>query len=291
MSSSSSSSSGFFASSSSSNQSQTSSQQSTTSGVTTSIGNKRHREKAFEINDHFRVSIDGKWTCNYCKHSTGLTQPIFRKVHLYKPFSTKHRVQACSGNPDAFESLKEAIAAIKEEKEKSDKAKAPKDAAVGGQIGDMFDKQKKPAADNAIQLFLIECGLPPHVLEQESFRHMSAQVRIAGTQYKPPRRQSCGMDRSRPGSEATNGLGEVLYACLMSSREQRNNLLQGVSDTGGTLCHDGAKWRKRSLVNAVLLTSKGPFFAQSTNFQCDCVEKTVWFCSCGDACPNAFTFV
>ena len=261
----SSSSSGFFASSSSSSQSQTSSQQSGTSGVTTSsTGNKRNREKAFDINDHFRVSIDGKWSCKYCNHSTGLTQPVFRKVHLYQAFNAKHRVQACSVNADTVEELKEAIAAIKEEKEKSDRAKAPKHSAVGGQVGEMFDKQKKPAADIAIQLFLVECGLPPHVLEQESFRHMISQVRIAGTQYKPPRRQSCSMDRSRQGSEATNGLGEVLYACLMSSRERRNNLLQGVSDTGGTLCHDGAKWRKRSLVNAVLLTSKGPFYAQST---------------------------
>lgn len=47
--------------------------------------------------------------------------------------------------------------------------------------------------------------------------------------------------------------------------EVRLQLLTGVNAIGGTICNDGAKWRKRSLVNSVLMTAMGPFYCRSTN--------------------------
>ena len=48
-------------------------------------------------------------------------------------------------------------------------------------------------------------------------------------------------------------------------RRAKDLLLSGLSFIGGTLCNDGAKWRKRNLINSVLMTSLGSYFAQSTD--------------------------
>ena len=65
------------------------------------------------------------------------------------------------------------------------------------------------------------------------------------------------MDSSRFDDQ--DKFGEVLASELVTQREEKKLLLQGV-----TLCNDGAKWRKRSLINSKLMTSAGPFFAKST---------------------------
>ena len=61
------------------------------------------------------------------------------------------------------------------------------------------------------------------------------------------------------------GLGHVLKSELDRCRHIKTGMLNGVSCVGGTLCNDGAKWRKRSLINSVLMTSNGSFFCPSTD--------------------------
>ena len=85
----------------------------------------------------------------------------------------------------------------------------------------------------------------------------------AGSGYCPPRRQSLGLDASR--SDDQGKLGEVLSSEVKRLREEKKRLLQGIKHIGGTLCNDGAKWRKRSLINSTLMTAAGPFFAKSTD--------------------------
>lgn len=48
-------------------------------------------------------------------------------------------------------------------------------------------------------------------------------------------------------------------------RSEKSRLLLGIADIGGTLCNDGAKWRKHSVINSTLMTAKGPYYARSTD--------------------------
>ena len=81
--------------------------------------------------------------------------------------------------------------------------------------------------------------------------------------YCPPRRQALGLDSSR--STDPDKLGEILEKEFSDMRAEKSRLLLGAAEIGGTLCNDGAKWRKRSLINSTLMTSVGPFYARSTD--------------------------
>ena len=71
---------------------------------------------------------------------------------------------------------------------------------------------------------------------------------------------------ARPArSTDENGYGKVLSDEIVRCRQSRDQMLNGVAAIGGTLCNDGAKWRRRSLINSALMTSVGPFFCQSTD--------------------------
>jgi Protein of unknown function (DUF 659) len=121
----------------------------------------------------------------------------------------------------------------------------------------------RPDADAAILQFLVCEGISPLIVKQESFRNMLRKVGLAGSQYIPPSPQDFGLNRSR--SQAEHGLGKVLSDELHRCRNEKTRLLKNISYVGGTICNDGAKWRKRSLINSTLMTSHGPFFAQSTD--------------------------
>ena len=83
-------------------------------------------------------------------------------------------------------------------------------------------------------------------------------VSNAGSNFKPPNRHSFGMDRNKSG-----GFGYVLQDAMDKDSLIRQDLLNGVQFTGGTLCNDGAKWRKRSVLNSTLITLSGPFYVNS----------------------------
>jgi hypothetical protein len=65
--------------------------------------------------------------------------------------------------------------------------------------------------------------------------------------------------------DGTTGFGQVLTDELSRTRAVRSQMLLGIASIGGTLRNDGAKSRKRSLVNSVLMTAMGPFICRSTN--------------------------
>ena len=123
--------------------------------------------------------------------------------------------------------------------------------------------QGRPDADAAILQFLVSEGISPAIAQKSSFRNMLRKVSSSGSQYIPPKPHDFGLNSSRPGS--IGGLGRVLSSELDRCRVLKSNLLQSISHVGGTICNDGAKWRKRSVINSTLMTSHGPFFAQSTD--------------------------
>ena len=108
-------------------------------------------------------------------------------------------------------------------------------------------------------------------MEHPAFRNLIASLRDAGPSYKPPKRHEFRVNSSGVASELPenpNSSGRVLHAELIRVRLAKNLLLSGLSFIGGTLCNNGAKWRKRNLINSVLMTSLGSYFAQSTDATC-----------------------
>jgi hypothetical protein len=126
-----------------------------------------------------------------------------------------------------------------------------------------FATQASPIADSAILRFIVSQGLSPSLVNDESFKNLLTAVRATPIDYAPPTSHSLGINTVR--STHASGFGKVLEAELVRCRRSRDQMLNGVSFVGGTLCNDGAKWRRRSLINSALITSKGPFFCQSTD--------------------------
>lgn len=137
-------------------------------------------------------------------------------------------------------------------------------------VGSSSEKLKQSAADQAVLAFLVESGISPSVVDMGSFQETIKAIGLVGDKYRTPRRQSFGLDRV-----TTGGLGSVLQKGLKSARQLKDTMLKGCDAVGGTLCHDGAKWSKRSLVNSVLITSSGVFHAQSTDAT-GVVKTTAW---------------
>ena len=111
-------------------------------------------------------------------------------------------------------------------------------------IAGMFSAQAQPLADAAILRFIASQGLAPTLVRSAAFRDMIRALRDAPASYKPPTSHSMGRDTTRSGAESS--LGHVLQGELVRTRRARLQLLTGVSAIGGTICNDGAKWRKRS---------------------------------------------
>ena len=127
----------------------------------------------------------------------------------------------------------------------------------------------RPSADAAIMQFIVLCGIAPSIVEKPVLRNIITALRDAGPLYLPPKRHDFGVNAHNLSVEAIqenpDKLGRVLFTELKRVRAAKAHLLSGLSCIGGTLCNDGAKWRKRSLINSVLITPLGAFFAQSTD--------------------------
>jgi hypothetical protein len=129
-------------------------------------------------------------------------------------------------------------------------------------ISTLLSAQARPLANAAILQFLVVKGVSVQVVNSPEFRSMVTAIRDAGPYYVPPNSHAFGKHTVRSDNEL--GLGHVLYSEFTRLKLVKETLLSGVSCIGGTLCSDGAKWRKRNCLNSVLQTSIGAFFCQST---------------------------
>lgn len=129
-------------------------------------------------------------------------------------------------------------------------------------IAASLSAQGRPLANAAILEFLVVKGISVHIVNSPEFRKMISAIRDAGPYYLPPNSHAFGKDSARSDNEL--GLGEVLFSEFTRLKLVKETLISGVSSIGGTLCSDGAKWRKRNCLNSVLQTSIGSFFCQST---------------------------
>ena len=125
-----------------------------------------------------------------------------------------------------------------------------------------FVTQQAMLLDRLLLELVVADGLPPSIVESERFQRFVKVLQGSPVEYKLPRKKALGAD-------ATNcqdtGLGRVLKRGFLDAQLKKLELLHGVSDIGGTLMHDGAKHRKRNVLNAALMTQKGPLFVQATD--------------------------
>ena len=210
-----------------------------------------------------------RYECGVCgERLTG--QPAHMGSHFDTDWSTQ-RVALCSQKlPDLLrEQIKTIINARKEKKQKADKKRVWENMMSQPAINDALSAMSRPSADAAIMQFIVLGGVAPSIVEKPCFRNLIIALRDAGPHYVPPKRHEFGVNAYNMTAERAEGnpnrLGRVLLSELNYVREAKEWLFSGLSQIGGTLCNDGAKWRKRSLINSVLITPVGTFFAQSTN--------------------------
>lgn len=179
---------------------------------------------------------------------------------------SNQKLKLCKGiQPRA---LKDQLNILLEEKLASETSTSKKRQIVDitdsfRSIAGVLARQSKPLADAAVLEFLVTQGLAASFVDSCSFRKLLKAVRDAGSNYLPPLSHALGRDAARANN--SEGLGHVLHDELIRCRHLKLQMLNGISCMGGTICNDGAKWRKRSLINSVLMTSNGPFFCQSTD--------------------------
>jgi hypothetical protein len=114
-------------------------------------------------------------------------------------------------------------------------------------------KKIKPFADSMVLKYVVTCGASPRSIASEDFKEIIRAVAEAGPNYTLPDRHAFGADtRNSPDG---SGLGRVLVAELARAKIIKEKLMDGVENIGGTLVHDGAKWRHRNLLNSALQTS------------------------------------
>lgn len=199
-------------------------------------------------------------------------QPTKAMSHFDSSLSnSKQRVRSCTATFPLLlrEQIRVALECKKKENEKNEK-KRNYSAAMQPQIRDSLFAMTKPSADAAILQFIVRCGIPPSIIEEPLFRNLIVALRDAETNYIPPKRHAFGLNASQIMNEETqlanpDKLGAVLFAEITKIREVKKSLLSGLSYVGGTLRNDGVKWGKRNLINSVLITATGSFFAQSTD--------------------------
>ena len=200
--------------------------------------------------------------CKLCNAQfTG--SPVLAMTHFEAKMSNQ-KLKQCKANRPLL--LKNQIATILAEKlaaESNISKKRQIADLTTNSIAGCLVRQSKPLADAAVLEFLVTQGLAAAFLDSHSFRRLLAAVRDAGPSYLPPLSHALGKDTAR--STNPDGLGHVLQSELQRCRHIKTEMLHGVSCIGGTICNDGAKWRKRSLINSVLMTTNGPFFCQSTD--------------------------
>lgn len=113
-------------------------------------------------------------------------------------------------------------------------------------------------AQRAVGQCLVMNNLPPSIMNNYYFKNMLnklSEVEPGG--YRHIDRKEWGMDKGK--------LGSFIQKELDMSKEKRLQFLQKVNKVGGTLCSDGAKNRKRSCLNSILVSRHGSYVAQSTD--------------------------
>jgi hypothetical protein len=204
-----------------------------------------------------------KYECKLCR-SRFTGQKTMVITHFENAYSSQRTSKCSAVQP---QELRGEIDKLMEAKKKQEQQKSNKRAhsslSTAVDIGAILKGQGKPLADSACLEFIISEGLSASIVESPAFRNLIRQVASAGSGYCPPRRQALGLDSTR--SAHPDKLGEVLDGDLKKIRIEKSRLLLGIADIGGTLCNDGAKWRKRSVINSTLMTSAGPFYARSTD--------------------------
>ena len=125
-----------------------------------------------------------------------------------------------------------------------------------------FATQQAMTLDRLLLELVVADGLPPSIVESDRFQRFVKVLQHSTVEYKVPRKKALGADAANCQD---TGLGRVLKHVFHDAQLKKLELLHGVSDVGGTLMHDGAKHRKRNVLNAALMTHKGPLFVQATD--------------------------
>ena len=201
---------------------------------------------------------NNEYQCKLC-NKRFIGQPCKVYNHFQSDYSTQ-RVITCLQSKNLPELLKDQLQKVSSKKKRTF---VDMSTPSTSDIVVLFKNQGKPAANAAILQYLVSEGISPLTVSKPSFRNMLLKVCQAGSHFTPACHQDFGLHKSR--SVSATGLGRVLSEELDRVRTEKKRLLHNVNFVGGTICNDGAKWRKRSLINSVLMTSHGPFFAQSTD--------------------------
>ena len=125
-----------------------------------------------------------------------------------------------------------------------------------------FAVQQHDHLDTLLMELVVANGLPAAIVESKRFKTFCAVLQNSRVEYKLPRKKALGADADH--CEDT-GLGRVLKSVFRAAQLKKIELLRGVDEIGGTLVHDGAKHHKRNVLNAALMTHKGPLFVQATD--------------------------
>lgn len=198
------------------------------------------------------------YQCKLCDHRfSGQPSKVYN--HFIADYSSQ-RVSICPQAKNLPEILKIQLQTLLSKKKRTI---IDMTGPSTSHIGALLTKQARPEADAAILQYLVSEGVSPLTVKKFAFRNMLKMVCQAGSQYVPPGPSDFGLNRSRSTSDT--GLGRVLHDELARVRTEKLRLMHNIHYVGGTLCNDGAKWRKRSLINSVLMTSNGPYYAQSTD--------------------------
>ena len=211
-----------------------------------------------------RKAGNNLYECKLCeKRFTG--QPSSVGTHFDKKFSSQRLLFCISALPLELREELDATISKKKKSEKRDFASMSQSDIVVS-----MKSMTKPLADSAILQFIVTLGLSASIVEDQSFRNLAIALRDAGPNYVPPKRHLLGLNKTTfvPAEMETSnplGLGKVLHEELQRVRGLKQHLYQGLEQIGGTLCNDGAKWRKRSLINSTLMSAQGAYFAQSTD--------------------------
>ena len=157
---------------------------------------------------------------------------------------------------------------IKQKKQKdAEEAKAMKAQPLGPGLGHKkvpkpFIAQQTQQLDQLLLELVVGDGLPAAIVESQRFQTFVRVLQHAAVEYKVPRKKALGADAANC---ADTGLGRILKPALYAAQLKKIEYLRGVSSIGGTLVHDGAKHYKRNILNAALMTHKGPLFVQATD--------------------------
>ena len=203
------------------------------------------------------------YRCKLCSHVFS-GQKIVAITHFRSSYSSQ-RVKDCNDiMPELLRGhLNDLVAETTQQSKKTETKRTYSTLGYGESIDKQLLGQGAPLADASILRFLVSNGISATAVSSDSFKNMAKAISNAGSGYRAPRHQSFGVNRGR--SKDPDGFRNILADELQRCRTEKLRLLQGTEKIGGTLASDGAKNMKCSVLNSVLQTSEGSFFAQSTD--------------------------